>query len=184
MDVKLILSITFSLSLLLESFCQYEYEDELYKCIKSELATKGRDLEKGLDLFEKQLIEIGYLSEATSLYDAFRIQSHCSSPPLIIKKYIDEIDVRVNRYFEIRTYCYEQDNKYKKESKYAKMLKKMESRTDEMYADDIWKLIHTVLEEKDYQHPFYRMKALVTLHSWSIDAYDKYGSENSCFDID
>jgi len=66
------------------AYSQYEYENELYECIKSEFSNNELDLEKGLNKFEKQLIELGYLSDSTNVYRLLQIQANCDIP-LIIK---------------------------------------------------------------------------------------------------
>lgn len=140
----------------------------------------GHDLEKGLKLFEDQLIQIGYLSDSTDLYLLFKKQAKCESP-LMIKNYIADIDVRINNFFEVQNSCYSKKELIKKSSKYFKVNEKLKSKNGGIKNPwTLWETIHSVIDEDDYSHPFYRMNALVTLHSWSLDKYNEYGFDDSC----
>lgn len=164
----------------IDSFSQYQFESELYDCIKLELNKNGFDLDKGLQSFEKQLYEIGYLSDTISIYDALKIQAHCDLP-LPIKGYVKEIDVRTNEFLKIRTACFSRESAEKRSSKYFKLVSFLESSKPEINARSVWSAIVSVLDRRDFQHPFYRMVALVTLHSWSLDDYNKRAPESNCF---
>ncbi|WKK87508.1 hypothetical protein QYS48_12795 [Marivirga arenosa] len=153
----------------------------MYNCIKDNLTENGYDIEEGMQLFEKQLKEIGYLSDSTNLYLLFKKQAKCESP-LMINNYVADMDVRVNNFFEVRNSCYSKKELIKKSSKYLKVIQKLKSNRDGIKNPwTLWETIHSVIDEDDYSHPFYRMNALVTLHSWSLDKYNEYGFDDSCF---
>lgn len=152
----------------------------MYECIKDKLREKGHNLEEGLNLFEAQLKEIGYLSDSNSLYLLFKKQAKCESP-LMIKNYIDDIDVRINHFFEVQNSCYIDSNSEKENSKYFKVIEKLKAAGQVKNPWKLWETIHSEIDEQDYDHPFYRMNALVTLHSWSLDMFHEYGLENGCF---
>lgn len=178
--MKSILSILLTLSLNYLSYAQLAYETDLYNCIKDNLRENGYDLEEGLQLFEAQLKEIGYLSDSTNLYLLFKKQAKCESP-LMIKNYVKDIDVRENSFFEVRNSCYSKMELIKKSSKYYKVMEKLNSKNDGIKNPwTLWETIHAFIDENDYRHPFYRMTALVALHSWSLDKLNEYGFDDSC----
>jgi len=160
----IILSIFISNSL----SAQYQYEEYIYDCVTKELLSRNFEVTKGLELFEKQLDSLGHLNKSTSIFKLYRDQTN-SLMPLRISSYVRDIDVRYNDFNTQIAACYSKPHQYKKGLKYHKVKSRIEKLAPPHLPGSIWEEMHTVLEEKDYEHYFYRMIALVMLHSFSID---------------
>ena len=147
---------------------QYQYEEYLYDCVTEKLLAEDFDVVKGLDDFEKQLYALDHLNESASIFELYRDQIN-SLMPLRINSYVRDIDVRYNNFNAQIAACYAKPHQYKIESKYHKVKSRIESLSSPQLPGEIWEEMHTVLEEKDYEHYFYRMIALIMIHSFSID---------------
>lgn len=147
---------------------QYQYEEYLYDCVTKELISRDFDVARGLILFKKQLDSLGHLNDSISIFKLYRDQTN-SLMPLRIKSYVRDIDVRYNSFNTQIAACYAKPHEYKDESKYHKVKSRIERLSSPQLPGEIWKVMHTILEEKDYEHYFYRMIALVMIHSFSID---------------
>lgn len=166
--VKCILSLFFLLRCL-SGTCQCDYETELYTCIKDKFKDNGHDIELGLDSFETQLIELGHLSDSLNLPSLLEKEAR-SGMPLIIKSYIPSVDIRTNSYKTILNTCFDKKNHCKLGSKYFKLAIHLSSTETDGRPWSILEATHSIINESDYAHPFYRMSALITLHAWSLES--------------
>lgn len=158
---------------------QYHYETKLFNCIDKKLELDGYDLKDGLKSFESQLYKLGYLSDSIDLKKLFRSQVTCDIP-LIIKKHVESIDVRKNNFLNHQTNCIElvgtdSNSTFEKIRYNFEKIKNISSITNS-YLDSVY----SVLKEEDFDHPFYRMLILVTLHSWSIEGNPTDYLESGC----
>lgn len=169
MDCKIKLIFTFCILLTSnKGFSQYESETELYECIEQSFYQKGWNLKLSLDSLENQFYEIGYLSDTVGIYDLFRYQSIEGEVPLIIDKYITALDMRINKYKIMLKSCLDNGRNIE-DSKYQKLSNRL-NQIEWKVPSEIWKVMEDVLDKEDFNHPYYRFTALMTLQNWSLDS--------------
>lgn len=161
--------------------CQYQFENDLYTCVSEKINLRGYDMEKGIKSFKSQLLKLEYIQEinSSSLYSMIMRQANCETP-LVIEEYVSDIDLRVNHFATVLQICFNLEHPDREASKYYKVNLDLQSLEDQSPASVISE-IHKTISKEDYDHPFFEMLLLTTLHSWSIEGFDKYGKSEECW---
>lgn len=169
MKTKAILILFISLISFFKSVGQLNYETALFNCITIQFEEKGWNLGFAVDSLKRQLCDIGYLSDSTTIYDLLKGQSLYEEVPLTLDYYIPALDIRDNGYDAILSYCVG-DNKFNIEiSKYGFLVNEL-NKLEKKIPSEIWRVMSEVLDKNDFHHPYYELLAFMAIQTMSMDS--------------